>query len=50
LSKLELIDIIKELQASLELLHSNQLETQKIVKKWLDEAAEDQRKIELQSS
>jgi hypothetical protein len=50
LSKRELVDIIKELQAALELLHNNQLESQRIVKRWLDEAAEDQRKIELQSS
>lgn len=31
----------------MELLASNQIETQKVVKKWLDEAAEDQRKVDL---
>lgn len=49
-SKRELIEIIKELQAQLELVTNNQLENRKVVSRWLEEAAEDQRKIELQTS
>jgi hypothetical protein len=50
MSKSELLDIIKDLQVQLELLINGQLEHARTVRRWLDEADADQRKIELQSS